>query len=234
MKLTKGLTALVFLLAFVSMSVLSCNRLSVSTDIIGRTAVSTFRALTEKNPDLVKRASDGDTWYLASPSGEYVLLGSVSGLELDSAPFIEAGLDPERLAAFDTAGTETGGILYRMEGSRLAILAGADFPPRSAAEGGIVGALSDIVANSPERIGYHQDLDHYGIAFGGGNMFEWARDTSANDKDMVFVIEGVPLIAAGLDVTRLGGGWLYADVKVSDASGKMVMVKKLLKPFDLP
>lgn len=35
---------------------------------------------------------------------------------------------------------------------------------------------------SRDSIGYHAALDHYGIDLENGNMFEWAKDISANDR----------------------------------------------------
>ena len=81
-------------------------------------------------------------------------------------------------------------------------------------------------------IGYHAALDHYGVSLGGGNIFEWAKDMDANDKDIVFVLDPAPFAAAGADTSRIYG-WLLAKVTVDDENGKPVQVDKLLKPFDL-
>jgi hypothetical protein len=63
-------------------------------------------------------------------------------------------------------------------------------------------------------------------------MFEWAKDLSTNDKDIVFVLDPGPFIAAGVDPGRIEG-WVFAKVPVMDASGKPVEVDKILKPYDL-
>mgnify|MGYP003614764389 FL=1 len=75
-------------------------------------------------------------------------------------------------------------------------------------------------------------MDHFGIKLGNGNMFEWAQDTASNDKDIVFVLDPEFIGQYGADVANIEG-WLYADVEVMDEDGKLVTVKKLLKPFDL-
>lgn len=80
---------------------------------------------------------------------------------------------------------------------------------------------------SREKIGYHGEMDHYNIDFGGGNMFEWAKDIAANDKDIVFVLNPGPFIAAGVDVNNIEG-WAFAKVKTMDGE-----IDKLLKPFNL-
>ena len=84
-----------------------------------------------------------------------------------------------------------------------------------------------------DRIGYHEELDHYGIALGGGNMFEWAKDLAKNDKDLVFVLNPEPFVKAGLDPSKLAGGWAYGKVTVKDDKGKLMKLDKLLKPYNL-
>lgn len=81
-------------------------------------------------------------------------------------------------------------------------------------------------------------LDHYGIMLGDGNMFEWAKNLNTNtvngqiqDKDIVFVLNPEPLIAAGVDPQKVEG-WVYAQVTAED-HGKKMEVYKFLKPFQL-
>ena len=65
-----------------------------------------------------------------------------------------------------------------------------------------------------------------------GNKFEWAKDLSANDKDIVFVLDPQVFTDAGVDVANVNG-WIFAKVEVMDESGNKVEVEKLLKPFNL-
>jgi hypothetical protein len=88
-----------------------------------------------------------------------------------------------------------------------------------------------------DSIGYHTALDHYNVMLGDGNMFEWAKDFAVNgqtdenqDKDIVFVLNPEPLIAAGVDPEKVDG-WVYAQVPV-EIDGKAADVYKFLKPFD--
>ena len=81
-------------------------------------------------------------------------------------------------------------------------------------------------------------MDHYGVILGDGNMFEWAKDmltngygNSVQDKDIVFVLNAEPLIAAGVDPNNVEG-WVYAQVLV-DTNGRTEQAWKFLKPFDL-
>ena len=62
-------------------------------------------------------------------------------------------------------------------------------------------------------------------------MFEWAKDMSINDKDMVFVVNPEPFIKAGVDPQNLSG-WIFTKIPV-EKDGKTVEVDKFLKIFDL-
>jgi hypothetical protein len=70
------------------------------------------------------------------------------------------------------------------------------------------------------------------VNLGNGNLFEWAKDMSVNDKDIVFVLNPEPFIAAGVDPSRIEG-WVFAKVTVDDPNGRPVQVDKFLKPFNL-
>jgi hypothetical protein len=201
-------------------------------DVVGRTAISTFQALLEAEPGSVTRSGTPDRWVFTSPGGErfeWSLDFSSAGpdflLSFDAAPFLAAGLETAELPAdryaFDAAsGTlalsfEAGGKELRHRGTATPL-----------------ETFRAIVGAYRPMIGYHAALDHYGIALGGGNMFEWAKDLSTNDKDIVFVLDPGPFIAAGVDPGRIEG-WVFAKVPVMDASGKPVEVDKILKPYDL-
>jgi hypothetical protein len=143
-------------------------------------------------------------------------------LEFDAAPFIDAGLDPDRLpenfAFYD-------GMI--MVGTKL-----GEEQLKYAGEATPLASYEQIVKIKRSSVGYHAALDHYGVSLGDGNLFEWAKDMSTNDKDIVFVLNPDPFIAAGVDPSRIEG-WAFAKVTVDDANGKPVVVDKILKPFNL-
>jgi hypothetical protein len=112
-------------------------------------------------------------------------------LEFDAKPFIDAGLDVSRLSG----GTVEGDLL------RLGTTFGNENRTGNAAADPL-SAYEQIVNNSRQSIKYHADLDHYGVDLSGGNLFEWAKDTSANDKDIVFVLNPQPFLDAGVDRIR--------------------------------
>jgi hypothetical protein len=143
-------------------------------------------------------------------------------IEFDAAPFIAAGLDPAKLP---------GNFTYYED----KIVTGTKLGTEQLKYSGEVTPLASygqIVKLKRTAIGYHGALDHYGVNLGGGNLFEWAKDMSTNDKDMVFVLDPAPFIAAGADPSRIAG-WAFAKVTVDDENGKPIQVDKILKPFDL-
>ncbi|MDR0376337.1 MAG: hypothetical protein LBH70_00925, partial [Spirochaetaceae bacterium] len=143
-------------------------------------------------------------------------------LEFAAAPFISAGLDPGRLPGNFTFSK---GMI--MTGTKL----GAE-QPRYPDEATPLASYEQIVKLKRDHIGYHMAMDHFGVNLGGGNLFEWAKDMAANDKDIVFVLNPDPFIAAGTDPARVEG-WVFTTIAVDDENGKPVQAAKLLKPFDL-
>lgn len=200
-------------------------------DVVGRTAVTTFSRLMDAQQASVAFDGAVGRWVLTSPGGErfewsadFSAPGPDFQLSLDAAPYLAAGLDPARLPAgryrFDAArGTLT--LLFEVGSERFE---GSGSDP--------LAAFRRIVDTHRPLIGYHAPLDHYGIALGDGNMFEWAKDLGKNDKDLVFVLDPEPLIRAGADPAKLQS-WAFAKVPVKDEAGRDVQVDKFLKPYDL-
>lgn len=235
-----------------------CSSKGDGTDVVAKFSKSSFAALLDAAKDKVSWSVEDSSWVLESPGGDKFLLAvdfsrnsskdSMPGaampdmavpdaeLVFDAAPFLAAGLDQEKLATVVPADSN---FIYEIEDGMFMLhfeLGSAAFaglsPEDAAKEGGFAKTFDAFVASQRARIGYHAKLDHYNIALGGGNMIEWAKDMAKNDKDLVFVLEPAPLIAAGLDPAKLEG-WIYADVAVVNDTGKEVLVKKLLRPFDL-
>lgn len=206
-------------------------------DVVGKESVTSFEAVLNTVPDNVKADETNAGWSLSAPDDSVRFIWSEDYsrsalhdvmLEFDAAPFVSAGLDaeklPENYAAYE-------GML--MVGTKL----GTD---QSVYEGDItpLTAYEQIVNNHRDSINYHLDLDHYGVKLGDGNMFEWAKNMETNtvknqeqDKDIVFVLNPEPLIAAGVDPEKVEG-WVYAPVSVME-KGKTLEVYKFLKPFNL-
>jgi len=222
MKTIIKLTALFFVLA-----ITACSKL----DVVGNDSARAFNDLLHSAPQLASEDKTNNGWSIAAPSGGARFIWSKNFaessnfdvmLEFDAAPFIAAGLDPSKLPNYFifkdgllTTGTKLGNekLSYNGEASPLA-------------------SYEQIVKLKRSSIGYHMQMDHYGINLGNGNMFEWAKNLAANDKDIVFVLDPAPFIAAGTDPAKIEG-WTFAKVTVDDENGKPVQVDKILKPFNL-
>lgn len=201
-------------------------------DVVAKTAVTSFDSLIDKLGDQVSLDESKNAWVLLSPTGESLELSRDFGsdnadavVEFDAEPFVNAGLDVSKLSqdqyVYDSA---TGRIRMPYEFSQDEFT----FTDTTTA----VDTFQQIVDTNRKIIGYHAQLEHYGIALGNGNMFEWAKDMDKNDKDLVFVLDPQPFIDAGTDPAKVEG-WVFGKVKVDNGKGKMVEVDKLLKPFDL-
>jgi hypothetical protein len=215
-----------------------------NTDVVGKFATTSFKAVLDASKDALSFSNEDESWALRSSAGDEVLFsanfarnapgaGGMADMDkpdveftFDAAPFIAAGLDVAKLPA-------VGGIKYEIEDGRfmLHFELGNDAFPAEAAKS-FEAAFAEIVRTQRARIGYHEKLDHYGIGLGGGNMFEWAKDLSKNDKDIVWVLNPAPFIAAGVDPAKIEG-WVFAKVETKDEKGKTIFIDKLLKPFDV-
>ncbi|MCD1655186.1 hypothetical protein K7J14_10795 [Treponema zuelzerae] len=222
---------------FAAVALAGCN----STDVVAKVANTSFAAVIAASDQRVAWSEEDYAWSLASPNGDQVLFSSdfsrnnASGADLDkpdaefvfdAAPFIAAGLDIAKLPAVD-------GIKYEIEDGEFMIHfeLGSDKAAPDAKKS-LGATFAEIVKFQRTRVGYHEKLDHYGVKLGNGNMFEWAKDLSTNDKDIVFVLNPEPFIAAGLDPSKIEG-WVFAKVETKDDAGKTIQVDKLLKPFNL-
>lgn len=204
-----------------------------ATDVVGKVAVTSFEAVLNKIPDKITSDEVNNGWSLESPTSERFVWSkdfSKAGnpdimLEFDAKPFINAGLDVNKLPKEN--------YLYVKDMDKLMFHAElGDDKFTYSGEPKAMDTFRKIVETNRDSIGYHETLDHYGVKLGNGNMFEWAKDTSTNDKDIVFVLNPQPFIDAGVDPAKVEG-WAFAKVEVKDDNGKDIQVDKLLKPFDL-
>jgi Cu+-exporting ATPase len=218
-------TALPALCVIAAMGTSSCKKL----DVVGTGSVKSFGLVLAQIPALAPGGED--SWTLEAPDAGARFIWSKDFaksplydvmIEFDAEPFIAAGLDPGRLPQNFT---------FR-EGKLITGKKLGQEQLQYSGEATALASYEQIVNLKRNSIGYHGAMDHYGVNLGGGNMFEWARDMDANDKDLVFVLNPAPLIAAGMD-PAIVEGWVFADVPVDDENGKPVEVKKLLKPFNL-
>jgi hypothetical protein len=209
---------------------MACNKL----DVVGNNAKVSFAAVLSALDGEITVDDSSGGWRLDAPDGgaAFIWLPDYSksrsydaALIFDAAPFINAGLDVQKLRGdFTVISTSIGGTITVgvKLGSQAAKYSGAPTP---------LASFEQIVDVKREVIGYHAALDHYGVTIGDGNLFEFAKDMAKNDKDIVFVLNPQPFIDAGVNPATVEG-WAFAKVPV-DVNGKPVEVDKFLKPFDL-
>ncbi|GHU71110.1 hypothetical protein FACS1894184_17480 [Clostridia bacterium] len=183
-------------------------------DVVAKDSARAFKDVLTVLPAQDGAASE---WFLATPDGgaEFRWSGALVQIKAASQPFIGAGLDVSKL---DNADDEW---IYYAE----------DFAMEPQTKANAAAQFEYIVGVGRKNVGYHAEMDHYNILLGDGNLFEWAKDMAANDKDIVFALNPEPLIEAGIDPEKLEG-WAYAQVPVM-VDGKAEQVWKFLKPVDL-
>ena len=208
-----------------------------STDVVKSGSVTSFDKVLATIPGQVAEDEKNVGWSLTAPDGTVRFIWSQDYsssplhdvmLEFDAKPFLDAGLDteklPENYASYEDmlmVGQKLGNDKLTYEGEPTAL-----------------AAYEQIVQKYRGSLNYHSAMDHFGVKLGDGNMFEWAKNMEVNtttnqiqDKDIVFVLNPEPLIAAGVDPDKVEG-WVYGQVPVEE-NGRMVNVYKFLKPFDL-
>ncbi|MDF2945378.1 MAG: hypothetical protein K0S51_57 [Bacillales bacterium] len=86
--------------------------------------------------------------------------------------------------------------------------------------------FKNIVNKYPKKIGFHKELNHWGIELDKGEKFEWTKDMSSNAADFAIVTKAEPFISAGLDVNKLGNGWLFKKAEEDTPD-------LLIRPYDV-
>ncbi len=216
---------LVFAVAGAALLTLSA---CTQTDVVAKFAATSFTEVTKVADIESDDAFKG--WTLIAPDQSATFLFSydfsVSAphdvmLKTDVQPFIDAGLDVTKLPA----GTIVDGMI--MVGQSLGETKFSADASKTAD-----ASMKELIRVSRSTLGYHEAMGHYGIDLGNGNKFEWAKDLSTNDKDIVFILDPQQFIDAGVDVENIEG-WVYGTVKVMDENDNEIEVQKLLKPFNL-
>jgi hypothetical protein len=215
------------LLVLLILPALSCGNL----DVVGKDSIHAFDKVLKAAPRAVTPDETNAGWSLPAPDNEARFIWSKNFaespiydimIEFNAAPFIAAGLDADKLPG--TIAVYEGKIMLGTKLGKEVLKYNGEATP--------LASYGQIVKLKRSAIGYHGALDHYGVNLSGGNMFEWAKDMSVNDKDMVFVLNPGPFISAGVDPDKIAG-WVFAKVTVDDDNGKPVEVDKILKFFDL-
>ena len=193
-----------------------------SLDVILRDSPKSLDNILSASPALASAPAEGESYFTLSADGETALLVSRDYslstedilFQTPLKPFTDAGLDVSKLGAG-----------YRADAESLFLT--ADFGNGSGEQATITDALMQSAAQDRSVLSYHAALDHYGIALPAGK-FEWAKDYTTNDKDIVFVLAAKPLADLGVDVQNIDG-WVFKTMQ--DDAGKDFDV--LLKPYSL-
>jgi hypothetical protein len=188
----------------------SCGKL----DVVGKDSARAFGEMLDTLPS----SDDGNDWRIAALDGgaSFVWNGERAAVIVDTEPFAKAGADISQFT-----NVSDGQLLIEL-----------NFQSAGREKTNPLADYQRIVDTARSRIGYHTALDHYNIDLGDGNMFEWAKNMSTNDKDIVFVLNPAPFIAAGVDPNKIDG-WVFTKVPSMDANGKAIEVDKILKAFNL-
>ena len=215
----KKLLTIALAFALVAVLLTGC----ASTDVILKYSPASLDKIVEKFPTILTDNTVTDHYYYLSVDGETTLKVShdfsMTGaedlvLQTPLKPFVDAGLDPAKLGAG-----------YRADDTSFYLV--ADFGAGSGRQDTVTKSLFESVKADRSVLTYHADLDHYGIKFPAGK-FEWAKDESTNDKDIVVVIAAKPLADLGVDVQHVEG-WVFKTMQ--DDAGRDFDV--LLKPYSL-
>ncbi len=220
--------SLVLAAALLVLSLTACAEL----DVIGKGSIASFDQVLDALGDRVTIDERTGGWMLPAPDDSVAFIWvpdySKSGkhdimLVYDGQPFLDAGLDVDKLPETYTVIGDK--LIMGIKLGNDALTYEGDPTP--------LASYRHIVDLYPDVISYHAALDHFGVMIHHGTMFEWAKDMSTNDKDIVFVLNPAPLIKAGVDPEAVEG-WVYGKVK-THAEGTMteVEVDRFLKPFDL-
>jgi hypothetical protein len=205
-----------------------------NTDIVGQAAVTSFSAMLDALEFPPAADDEMGTWVLTDPDGNAAFWWRKSSNDMrmydaflcfDAEPFINAGLDVEKLPM----------EMKEMLGDRGKLMVGKRLSAEELKYDGDITPLSSfeqIVRLDRASVGYHAALDHYGVTVADGSLFEWAKDMSKNDKDIVFVVDPKILIDSGVDPAKVEG-WAYTKVPLEDSRGRRFEAEKFLRPFDL-
>lgn len=171
-----------------------------------------FPTIISDTGDAYEITSDGETKLIvnkdyASTDGDILLMTPL-------APFTDAGLDLTKL-----------GDGYIVDETSLYAM--GEYGAGNGKKATVSDALFESAALDRSVLTYHKDLDHYGITLKTGK-FEFAKDYTNNDKDLVYVLWAAPLRDAGVDVQHVEG-WTFKTMQ--DEKGNNVDV--LLKPYNL-
>lgn len=194
-----------------------------SADVVLKYSPGSLDKIITKYPSLVKDNTSADHYFYLTVDNETTLKVShdysMTGdedivIETPLKPFTDAGLDVTKL-----------GPGYKVDGDKL-LLTGS-YGDGTGKQATFTDSVFQSVKSDRTVLTYHQALDHYGVKLPAGK-FEWAKDYTNNDKDLVFALYAKPLADIGVDVQHIDG-WIFKTMQ--DENGNNVDM--LVKPYDM-
>jgi hypothetical protein len=184
-----------------------------STDVVKREAQSSFEEILAVD-SVESSIMDGFAHIIIADGYHFDLSLNPQSTDEDvimavmAMPFLDAGLDITKLPSNMRIKDDM--LLITFEGIKGSMTYDAK------------GQMNSLLTNNRTLLGYHAELDHFGIAL-GNHKFEWAKNMATNDKDAVFILSADVLREAGVNVEAVEG-WIFTTMDGMDL---------LLKPIDL-
>jgi hypothetical protein len=184
-----------------------------STDVVKREAQSSFEEILAVDT-VESSVMDGYAHIIIADGYHFDLTLNPQSTSEDvimavmAMPFLDAGLDITKLPSNMRIKDDM--LLITFEGIKGSMTYDAK------------GQMNSLLTNNRTLLGYHAELDHFGIAL-GDHKFEWAKNMTTNDKDAVFILSADVLREAGVNVEAVEG-WIFTTMDGMDL---------LLKPIDL-
>jgi hypothetical protein len=184
-----------------------------STDVVKREAQSSFEEILAVD-SVESSIMDGFAHIIIADGYHFDLSLNPQSTDEDvimavmAMPFLDAGLDITKLPSNMRIKDDM--LLITFEGIKGSMTYDAK------------GQMNSLLTNNRTLLGYHAELDHFGIAL-SDHKFEWAKNMATNDKDAVFILSADVLREAGVNVEAVEG-WIFTTMDGMDL---------LLKPIDL-
>ena len=92
-------------------------------------------------------------------------------------------------------------------------------------------SMNEMVKQFPDKKGFHKVLQHWNFSMPSGELFEWSRNSSANQADYAVVLMSDEFTKAGLDLQKMDKEkWLIKPAEVDN--GKQ-LPNRLIKPYNV-
>lgn len=174
--------------------------LAACADTFKDEAVASFETVIAAK-DVEKEIMDGVAHVRLSEDVHFDIALNAEGeadvlLAVKAQPFLDAGLDLTKTPASVSLKGDLLVLSFNLRNYKTATDAGS--------------ALSNVLAANRNLLGYHKELDHYGLKL-DKHTFEWAKDPLTNDKDAVIVLDGDTLTSWGIDLDNLTD-WVVMDM----------------------